>query len=177
MRNYVVGIAYLTLRWCAKLPSHTIRNFLLRFVYGVKLSKGACLYGGFIIRNPTGITIESGTVIGGNCELDGRMGLWIGKNVNISGDVQIFTLQHDYRDPHFKTIGGPVEIHDYAWLSARSMVLPGVKIGKGAIVAAGAVVTQDVQPYTVVAGVPAKEISKRPKDLDYTPADYVLPFR
>ena len=55
-------------------------------------------------------------------------------------------------------------------------MLPGVSIGEGAVVAAGAVVTADVPAYTVVGGVPAKLIGERPRDLDYCPADFVVPM-
>jgi maltose O-acetyltransferase len=73
-------------------------------------------------------------------------------------------------------VGGPVTIHDHAWISARAIILPCVTIGQGAVVAAGAVVTRDVPEYSIVGGVPAKPIGTRPKNLDYCPADYVLPF-
>jgi maltose O-acetyltransferase len=55
----------------------------------------------------------------------------------------------------------PVIIEDDVWIGARVIILPGVKIGKGSIVGAGAVVTKDVEPYSIVAGVPAKLIRKR----------------
>ena len=63
--------------------------------------------------------------------------------------------------------GGLVVIIDRAWISCRVVILPGVTVGEGAVVAAGAVVTKNVPPYTIVAGVPAKEVGKRTKDLRY----------
>ena len=128
------------------------------------------------MRRPNRITIGPGSVVGTRCELDGRNGLTLGRNVNLSSEVLIYTLQHDPRDPHFATVGGPVTIHDYAWISARAIILPNVTVGEGAVVAAGAVVTRDVAPYTIVAGIPAQPIGERSKNLDYCPADYVLPF-
>jgi len=65
--------------------------------------------------------------------------------------------------------GAPVEIGDYAWVCSRSIILPGVKVGEGAVVACGAVVTKDVEPYTVVGGIPAKKIADRNKNLEYVP--------
>ena len=70
-------------------------------------------------------------------------------------------------DPEFGVKGAPVIIEDYAWVSSRTTLLPGVTIGKGAVVAAGAVVTKSVEPYTVVGGVPAKKIGERSKELNY----------
>lgn len=68
-------------------------------------------------------------------------------------------------------------IGDYAWLCSHCIILPGVTIGEGAIVASGAVVTKDVEPWTVVGGIPAKEIAKREqKDYDYRPGAYWVPF-
>ena len=97
-------------------------------------------------------------------------GLRIGKNVTLGTEVMIWTLQHDYNDPKFGVKGGAVVIGDYAWLGSRSILLPGVKLGEGAVVAAGAVVTKNVDPFTVVGGVPAKVISKRAvQDLNYVP--------
>ncbi len=60
--------------------------------------------------------------------------------------------------------------------SPRCIILPGVTVGEGAVVAAGAIVTKDVEPYTVVAGVPARKISDRPKNLNYNPSEGAVPF-
>ncbi|MBU0618845.1 hypothetical protein KKD62_01265 [Patescibacteria group bacterium] len=82
--------------------------------------------------------------------------------------VMIFNSQHDVEAEDFKTVVKPVEINDYVFVGPRAIVLPGVKIGRGAVVAAGAVVTKDVEPMTVVGGVPAKPIRKRGvKELNY----------
>jgi maltose O-acetyltransferase len=70
-------------------------------------------------------------------------------------------------DPNFGCESAPVVIEDFAWISCRTVVLPGTRIGKGAVVAAGAVVTKDVEPYSIVAGVPAKKIGERSRDLNY----------
>jgi len=99
--------------------------------------------------------------------LDARRGLVIGNYVNFSSEVMIWTLQHDHNSPTFADKGGKVVIGDRAWISCRAIILPGVTIGEGAVVAAGAVVTKDVAPYTIVGGIPAKEIGKRNRDLTY----------
>jgi acetyltransferase-like isoleucine patch superfamily enzyme len=61
-----------------------------------------------------------------------------------------------------------VTVGNYAWLASHCIVLPGVTIGEGAVVAAGAVVATDVAPYTMVGGVPARYIKDRNRDLRYT---------
>jgi acetyltransferase-like isoleucine patch superfamily enzyme len=145
--------------------------WLRRFLYGsfgLSIGEGSIIYMGLETRAPQGVSIGKDTSIGHNCILDGRKGLTIGDHVNLSSEVMIWTLQHDMNDSGFKAVGGAVEIGDYAWVSARAIILPGRKIGKGAVVAAGSVVTKDVEDYAIVGGVPAKKIGERNRDLDYT---------
>jgi len=94
--------------------------------------------------------------------LDGRSNIIIGNNVDISSETNIFTWEHDIESPIFDSKGAPVIIGDWVYVGTRSTILPGVTIGEGAVVAAGAVVTKDVEPWTMVGGVPAKFIKKRP---------------
>ena len=176
LAKYYKGLIALSLKILSNFPSHHFRNFILRYFFNLKLGRQVVLYSGFTIRKPNKIFIGNGTVVGYNCELDGRMGLLIGKNVNISSDVKFYTLQHDHNSSDFKAVGAQVIVEDFVWVSVRAIILPGVTIGKGAVVAAGAVVTEDVEPYTVVGGVPAKKIGERNKNLDYSPADNRLPF-
>jgi acetyltransferase-like isoleucine patch superfamily enzyme len=132
--------------------------------------------GGAEIRAPKNITIQAYTIIGNNVILDGRAGITIGSKVNLSSEVAIWTVQHDPQAADFGIKSGKVVVEDYAWLSFRSVVLPGVTIGEGAVVAACAVVTKDVEPYTIVAGIPAKKIGERNRDLNYTLAEGYIPF-
>lgn len=123
---------------------------------------------GISYSKPKGISIGEGVSIGPKVLLDGRKGLKIGRSVVIAYEAIIWTLNHDYNDVHFCGKGASVEIDDYAWICSRSMILPGIKIGKGAVVASGAIVTKDVPPYSIVAGIPAKVIGKRmEKAYDY----------
>ena len=124
----------------------------------------------------TGAKIGDYTWINRNCTLDIRGGLTIGANVSISPEVTILTVMHDIKDAGFATADGEVVIHDRAWIGTRAMILPNVTIGRGAVVAAGAVVTKDVPDMTVVAGVPAKPMGVRDADrLDYV-FDVPTPF-
>ena len=118
--------------------------------------------------------------IANNCVLAGRGGIKIGDHVGIGAGSKIYSGSHLYRDPEKednKLLSGselapldkqyviekPVIIEDYAWMGINTVVLPGVKIGKGAILGAGSVVTTDIPPFTVAVGVPAKVIKRRPK--------------
>ena len=98
-------------------------------------------------------------------------GFRLKKNVTIACETIIWTLHHDYNDKNFKTVGDKVIIDEYAWICSRVVILPGVTIGKGAVVASGSVVTKSVAPFTIVGGVPAKQIGKRDeKEYEYVPA-------
>jgi len=104
------------------------------------------------------------------------MGIDIGDNTNIGGNVQIYTLEHDPESTFFETVGGRVTIGSRVYIATNSIVLPGVRVGEGAVIAAGAVVTKDVPPYCVYGGVPARFISERSRDLRYE-LKYHLPFQ
>lgn len=149
------------------IPSRHIKNSALRLL-GVNMSRNVKFYNGFSIRDPKKLTIEDGVSIGPKVLLDARCGLTIRRNAVIAYDAVIWTLNHDYNDVHFCGKGAPVEIGAFSWICSRSMILPGVRIGEGAIVASGAIVTKDVEPYAIVAGIPARTIGHREKkDYDY----------
>lgn len=173
------------------IPSHTIRLFLYRYLYRIKIGKHTHIHWLARFNNPAGIEIGNNCVIGNDAFLDGRFPrqrkegesklityvkeffnssyrpLKIGNNVSIAGEVRIYTMEHDIDDPDFKEIGAPVSIDDYVVIGTRVTILPGVHIGKGAVLASGAVVTKDVPEYTVVGGVPAMFIKKRNPNLRY----------
>jgi maltose O-acetyltransferase len=96
-------------------------------------------------------------------------GAIIGENVMVGPEVVFLKNNHRYDDPAvpiqdqgLAEIGPPV-VEDWAWIGQRAIILPGRRIGTGAIVGAGAVVTQDVQPYEIVGGNPARSIGRRPR--------------
>jgi maltose O-acetyltransferase len=108
-------------------------------------------------------------IINFGCLFDGRhYSIKTGNDVSIGPEATILTLGHDPQCPDFSNKGGNVEIGDRAWIAYRAIVLPGVVIGEGAVVGAGAVVTKDVEPYTIVAGNPARAINRRSSSLNYT---------
>jgi acetyltransferase-like isoleucine patch superfamily enzyme len=87
--------------------------------------------------------------------------------VDIAPFVQIWTQEHDPNSPTHAGRGGPVHIGDHCWIAAGVTILPGVDIGEGAVVSAGSVVTRDVEPWTMVGGVPAKLIGSRAQNTQY----------
>lgn len=174
--RYYTSLYWIFIRLISIIPSQYFRKLILKYIFRMKISLKTVLYSGFKISNASKIEVGASSVIGHNVTLDGRAGIDIGENVNISSEVMIWTEQHDYNDPNFKIVGGKVIIEDFVWISARAIILPGVKIGKGAVVAAGSVVTKNIPPYSIVAGVPARIIGKREKNLNYNPSKPFLPF-
>ena len=124
----------LTQRTISWLPSKHLRNWLIRLA-GVKASSNVLFMPGFSVRNPKGLIIEDGVSIGPNVLLDARKGLIIHKSAVIAYEAVIWSLNHDYNDSSFCGKGSQTEIGAYSWICSRAIILPGVKIGEGAIVA------------------------------------------
>jgi maltose O-acetyltransferase len=134
----------------------------LAHLYSANVSSASALHIGIkIFGHGRGLSIGKNTVINPECRLDARGGLKIGCNVSISRETFILTLTHDYNTVNFDLRDGTVEIGDDAWIGIRAIILPGVKIGKGAVVGAGSIVTKDVPDYSIVVGVPAKVVAQR----------------
>jgi len=173
--RWLVGIYLLTQKFISYIPSQTLRWACYRYLLRMKLDRTSVIYSGVEVRNGWKITIGKNSVVGNDSLLDGRRGITLGENVNISSGVWIWSLHHDTQSPDFDAVGGRVVIDDRAWICSRATILPGIHIGEGAVVAAGAVVTKDVPAFTIVGGIPAKYIGDRNRDLRYT-LDYIVPF-
>jgi acetyltransferase-like isoleucine patch superfamily enzyme len=156
-REFVVMI----LHFVGHVPSHHIRRFFYRMA-GMRIGDGTSIHMNLRLYDPAGITIGKDTIIGEEAVLDGRGALIIGNHVAFATGVMVYNSQHDIRDPQFAATTSPVHIDDYVFIGPRAIILPGVHIGKGAVVGAGAVVTKDVLPGVVVGGVPAVPIGDRP---------------
>ncbi len=149
------------------IPSHHFRRFCYRLC-GVKIGKGSTIHMQAVFYYPPNIVVGEDTIIGEGAVLDGRDKLTIGNHVDIASEVMIYNGQHDINDEKFKPVFAPAVIEDYVFIGPRAIILPGVTVKKGAVVGAGAVVTKDVEAFTVVGGVPAKQIAERKnKDLNY----------
>jgi maltose O-acetyltransferase len=136
---------------------------------GVTMGKmagmGQCEIGG----NPSLLSVGDFSFIG-RATIQLMASVSIGNRVIINDGVTILTGTHDVNDEHFQLKTKPVVIGDYAWICTGALVLPGVTIGEGGVVAAGAVVTRDVPAYNVVAGNPARVVrANRSQKLDYKP--------
>jgi maltose O-acetyltransferase len=162
-------LTYLTNEVVASVPSYRLRRAWYRRILGIEIQPEAAIqlhcyiwfYSPGSIRRNHLLRIGRHTLINRRCCLDARGSLTIGDNVSVSAEVTILTAQHLVGDPAFRVVMQPVEIQDHVWIGMRAMILPGVTVGRGAVIAAGAVVTRNVAPLDIVAGVPAVPIGRR----------------
>ena len=145
---------------------YAVRHWFLRRFCNVRIGPNSSICMGCFVTGRN-IQIGSNTVVNRYTYLDGRAPLRIGDNVNISHYTLIQTLTHDPQSSDFVSLEKPVIIEDYVWIGARALICPGVTIGEGAVVAAGAVVTRNVEPYFIVGGNPATFIRQRSHNLRY----------
>lgn len=114
----------------------------------------------------------------GRAELSVHEKLRIGCCVCINDGAKILTASHDVSDPGWSTVAKAIVIEDHVWIATNAIILPGVSLGRGAVVGAGAVVTKDVPPLGIVAGNPARLLEKcRVDHLDYQPTSSLALFR
>lgn len=150
-----------------KLPSRSLRNSYLR-IYLLALGAKTNVQMGCRFLNGRKVSLGDRNAINFGCLFDGRKyEIRIGNDVSIGPEATILTLGHDPQSVSFEDRGGDVTIGDRVWIGYRALVMPGVTIGEGAVVAAGAVVTKDVEAFAIVAGVPARPIGTRNPDLNY----------
>ncbi len=167
IKNILLEFEVFLLHLVGLFPSHCCRRFFYRLA-GIKIGKGSTIHTGARFYDPKNISIGEDSIIGEGVVLDGRDKLMIGNHVDIATEVMIYNSQHDINDENFMATNAKVIIEDYVFIGPRVIILAGVTIGRGAIVAAAAVVTKDVPPYAIVGGVPAKIIGeRRNKDLHY----------
>ena len=161
------AIKYATNHIINHIPSYTIRYAWYRKVLGWCIGPNVTILLGLHVQmaglrsSGQKVRIGKNTVINYNCLVHVTGGLVIGENVSISPGAWLVSGSHDINDPNHESIYRPIVIGDYAFIGMRATVLGGVTIGEGAVVMAGAMVTRDVPPFTVVGGVPAKFIAQR----------------
>ena len=139
----------------------------IRLGRNVTIARGAVLVcTGVVARPGAGITVGDRTGIGDHCFISGQGGVEIGSDVLFGPAVRVFSENHrfDQLDLPIRLQGeerAPVKIHDDCWIGAGATIVGGVTLGRGTVVGAGAVVTEDTPPGSVVAGVPARVVRKR----------------
>lgn len=130
-----------------------------------------------VIYHPENLRFGDHVDVGENVVLRAAGGLTIGSRVLIAAGAVLTTAGHPLQPPRWnRNISAPISIGDDVWIGANAVILPGVTIGAGSVIAAGAVVTADVPPLCVAAGVPARvirRIDSDPAEVNETAADPV----
>lgn len=160
-------LAYIYNGLLTHFPVRRVREMYLRGYLG-RVGPGTSIQMGCRFLNGRRVHLGAHNVINFDCLFDGRIyDIRTGTNVSIGPEASILTLGHDASSDDFGNQGGPVTIGDWVWIGYRALVLPGITIGEGAVIGAGAVVTRDVEPYAIMAGVPARKTGDRPRNLKY----------
>ncbi|KAF1688289.1 acyltransferase [Pseudoxanthomonas taiwanensis] len=144
-----------------------LRRLLISLIFGV-VGRGTTVHGHVRLFDFGNLSIGNCCTVNRYCYLDNRGGIDIGNNVNISHDCRIYTMGHDINDPYARTISGRVVIGDNAWLFPGVRIMPGVTIGEGAVIYPGSLVTRDVPPFAIMAGVPARQVGVRNGEILYS---------
>ncbi len=152
----------------ARLPFASWRMRLYQLA-GVQFEdiRTGCIMLGTEVSHSWRLSVGPRAIVGPHCLLDARGYIAIGPDVNISSHTRIQTAKHEVQDPDFTASFGRVDIERRVWIGLGATILGGVRIGEGAVVAAGAVVTKDVPPFSIVAGIPARVVGERTRDLRY----------
>jgi acetyltransferase-like isoleucine patch superfamily enzyme len=161
-------LTYLTNHVIGRVPSFALRRFWYARVLGASIGHHAGVHLGCVLTfygpgqiRRTGFRLGAYTRVNRDCRLDVRGGLEVGDNVSISPEVTVLTASHAVDDPEFPVELRAVVMEDHVWVGTRALILPGVTLGRGSVIAAGSVVTRDVPELAVVAGVPARQVGVR----------------
>lgn len=166
-RAVYAALTYLTNHVVSRIFFSAPRRLWYRHVMGFELGTGTSVLTDFRVSRPGNLRIGNHTVINNHCRFDNRYCIAIGNNVSITYGTMILTKGHDIDSPDFGPKGDGVVIGDHAWICANVLILPGVRIGRGAVVLSGSVVTKDVPDLAVVGGNPAQFIRARPDNFQY----------
>ncbi len=145
---------------CSPLPCFAWRRMLLR-LFGAKVGRDVHIYGSATITMPWNLEIGEYSSIGEHVFIYNLGRVRIGARVTVSLRAHLCAGSHDHQDPAMSLLKQPISIDDQAWICGDAFVGPGVSVGRGAVVGARGVAVKDVEPWSIVAGNPAKQIGIR----------------
>lgn len=159
--SYIINFFYLIM----ELLPPFLRNLIFKLLFK-KFGRNCLLDYKTYFRYPSRISLGDNVTINRDCSLYAsymvnQVEIKIGNNVALSPHVRIFTATHDYSSLGLDDTAASVIIEDYAWIGGGAIILPGVTIGEGSVIGAGAVVSKNVPPYSVAVGNPARVIKVR----------------
>lgn len=144
-----------------------MRRLFLKYILRWDVGRTVAIHNSVFFFDYKHMIIGDNVTINNGVYLDNRGGLSIGSNVNISHDCKIYTMGHDVNNPSFSALCHSVAIEDDVWIFPNVLIMPGVNIGKGAVVYPGSVVAKDVAPMSIIAGNPARFIRLRNAGAEY----------
>jgi putative colanic acid biosynthesis acetyltransferase WcaF len=157
------GIVYACLFRLSPRPFHGWRRMLLR-AFGAHLAPYTHIYPDARIWAPWNLVCDEYASIADGAIIYNPAPVHMGSHSIVSQQAYICGATHAYDDPTFPLIAAPITLGSYSWVCARATVQAGVTLGKGAILALGAVATRDLDAWTVYGGVPARRIKPRRQD-------------
>ena len=142
-----------------------IRNLFYKLMLK-KMGSNVFIETGVYFRYPHRISIGNNVSINRRCSLYAsyhfpEVEIVLGNNIRIGPGVNFFAAGHDHSSLKLKDTGDSIYVKDYVWIGGNSTILQGVTVGEGSVIGAGSVVTENVPPYKIFAGVPAREIGDR----------------
>ena len=143
------------------LPFSCLKTLVLR-AFGAAVGAGAVVKPRVRVKDPRNLTVGDHCWIGEEVWIDNLAPVTLGDDVCLSQGAYLCTGGHNYARPSFDLVTGPITIEQQAWVGAKAVLLPGVTVGAGAVVAAGAVVTKDVPAGMIAGGNPARVLRPRP---------------
>lgn len=136
------------------------RAMLLR-IFGAKVGKGSRIYPNIKIWAPWLLQVEDVVAIANGVDVYNPGGVRLGHHVVLSQGSYLCGATHDFNDEGFPMVWKPIVIEPYGWVCARAIVLPGVIVGEGAVLGAGAVANKNLAPWSVYAGNPSCKVGER----------------
>jgi putative colanic acid biosynthesis acetyltransferase WcaF len=161
---------------CQILPSSLFRRVLLR-LFGAEVGTAVVIKPGVRVKYPWLLRLGDHCWIGEDCWIDNLSLVDLGNHVCVSQGAYLCTGNHDWSDPAFGLRVRPIYVCDGAWICARAMVGPGIRIGEGAVLTAGSVATKSIQPYAIYAGNPASPFGSRRLNVEITSGESLAAFQ
>jgi putative colanic acid biosynthesis acetyltransferase WcaF len=154
------AVVWLALYRPSPRPLHGWRRFLLR-CFRAKVGRAAHPYPGARVWAPWNLEMGEHSCLADGVDCYSVARIRLGRGTLVSQRAFLCAATHDYGDPSFPLVPRPITVGDGAWVAAEAFIGPGVTVGEGSVVGARACVTKDVEPWTVMAGNPARVIKRR----------------
>lgn len=150
------------------VPLHFVRLFYYRYMMGYKIGKGSSIHMGCKFNGSGLLYIGENSTVNQFCRLDNRASITIGDNVSVSPYVKILTADHDVNHPQCQGRERAIVIEDYVFIGSDAMLLGGVHMRKGSVLAAKSLLTKSTEAFGIYMGMPAVWKSQRNQNINYS---------